>query len=256
MNRAALTTALLLASGLVHANSGQDGKHVGCDVSSDYAVSTSRSAFLFTKEKGKPARVGLGGGRLFIDGKEATLTAADQARVVEMEGEMQKLVPEVKQVTVEAVDIAFTALVEVARALASNPKATVSELEKDHRRVLGEINANPLAMFNDEAMEDMIEPIVSQYVPDIVGGAVGSALKAAFGGEKRAHEFEARMERMQKELDTNVDARAKALEPLAEAMCQRLRRIDDLDNSLEYRLPNAKPLQLLRMDQHKRTEAP
>jgi len=256
MNRAALTTALLLASGLVQARSQQVETHIGCNVSSDYAVSVNRSAFLFTRQERKPARIGIGGGRIFIDGKEATLTAADRQRVLEIESEMHELVPEVQQVTTEAVEIAFSALSEIARALASNPKATLSSLERGHRRVIGEIDANPLAMFNDDAMEDLIEPIVSQYVPDIVGGAVGSALKAAFGGEKRAREFEVRMERMQKELDTNVDARAKALEPLAEAMCQRLRRIDDLDNSLEYRLPDAKPLQLLRMDQHKTTDAP
>lgn len=256
MNRAALTTALLLATGLVQAHSTDKDSHSSCDVSSDYSVSTYRSAFVFSQEKRKPAEIGIGGGRLFIDGKEATLTAADHARLREMEGEMKLLIPEVREVTTEAVDIAFTALTEVARALASNPKATVAKLETEHARVLREINEKPLALFNDDAMEDVVEPIISEYVPEIVGGAVSSALKAVFGGEKRAREFEARMERMEKEIDTNVDARAKALEPLAEAMCQRLRRIDDLDNALEYRLPNAKPLQLLRIDQHKRTDAP
>jgi len=256
MNRAALTTALLLATGLVQAHSSDKDSHSSCDVSSDYSVSTYRSAFLFTQDKGKPAEIGIGGGRLFIDGKEATVTAADHDRLLEMEGEMQKLVPEVQKVTSEAVDIAFTALTEVARALASNPKKTVAKLDSEHERVIREMNAKPLALLNDDALEDVVEPIISEYVPDIVGGAVSSALKAVFGGEKKSQEFEARMERMQKELDTNVDARAKALEPLAEAMCQRLRRIDDLDNALEFRLPGAKPLQLLRVDEHKRTDAP
>ena len=199
MNRAALTTALLLATGLVQAHSTDKDSHSSCDVSSDYSVSTYRSAFVFSQEKRKPAEIGIGGGRLFIDGKEATLTAADHARLSEMEGEMKLLIPEVREVTTEAVDIAFTALTEVARALASNPKATVAKLETEHARVLREINAKPLALFNDDAMEDVVEPIISEYVPEIVGGAVSSALKAVFGGEKRAREFEARMERMEKE---------------------------------------------------------
>ena len=56
------------------------------------------------------------------------------------------------------------------------------------------------------------------------------------------------MERMEAELDSKVEARAKALEPLAEAMCARLVRMDALDDALEYRLPSGDALQLLRID--------
>ena len=256
MKRAALTTALLLATGLAQAHSDERGNHVSCDVSSSYAVGTYRDAFTFTQDKGKPREIGIGGGRLFIDGKEATLSEADHLRMRQMEGEMKDLVPEVRKVTAEALDIAFAALAEVARALASDPQATVSRLESEHVRVRKEMDAKPFAMFSDNAMDDVVEPILSEYVPEIVGGAVTSSLKAVFSGEKKRNEFEARMEHMQHELDSKVDARAKALEPLADAMCQRLRRIDDLDNALEFRLPDAKPLQLLQVERRERTDAP
>jgi hypothetical protein len=60
------------------------------------------------------------------------------------------------------------------------------------------------------------------------------------------------MNRMEHELDTKVEARADALEPLADAMCLRLRRMDDIDNSLEFRLPDGSQLQLLRVDHHEK----
>jgi hypothetical protein len=55
------------------------------------------------------------------------------------------------------------------------------------------------------------------------------------------------MERMEKELDGKVDARAKTLEPLAESMCLRMKTIDRLDDELEYRLPDGGRLELLRV---------
>lgn len=246
MKFAALSAAMMLASGSVQAHSERHDHHVGCDVNSRYSVDTHRRAFVFAHD-GTPGEIGIGGGRLFIDGKEATLTAADHQRLRQMEREMHLLVPEMRKVAVEAVDIAFTALTEVARGLSSDPEHTVSRLEESRRRVRNEMTEKPLSVFNDEAMGDIVKPIITKFIPTIVGGAVNTALSVAFGGEKKAQEFEERMNRMERELETKVEARAEKLEPLAEAMCKRLHRIDDLDDSLEYRLPNGDSLQLLRV---------
>ncbi|MEO7251654.1 MAG: DUF2884 family protein [Arenimonas sp.] len=251
MKSVSLTIALMLASGGVHAHSSRDN-HVGCDIRSAYVIDTYRRAFLFNQPGRRPAEIGIGGGRLFIDGKEQTLSAADHQRLRQLELEMQQMVPEVKQVTLEAVEIAFTALTEVARGLSSDPQATVSSLESARQRVRTEMVARPLAVFDHDAMADVVKPILTEYVPKIVGGAISSGLKAAFAGEKESREFKARMDHMGDELNKRVDARAKALEPLAENMCQRLRRMDGIDDSLEFRLPDGEALQLLRIDQHKR----
>jgi len=248
MKYAALAAALLLATSSAQARPDSNVRHEGCDIRSDYSVQTYRRAFLFTHDSRTPSEIGIGGGRLFIDGREVALTEADHQRLRQMEREMHLLVPEMRKVAVEAVDIAFTALTEVARGLSNDPQATVSRLESAHKRIRGEMNAKPLSVFNEDAMAGVIKPIITQFVPDIVGGAISSALKAAFGGEEKAQEFEARMQRMEHELDSRVEARADALEPLADAMCKRLRRIDGLDDEIEYRLPDGKRLQLLRVD--------
>lgn len=266
MKHAMLYSALLLSAGTLPAHAHDDGRlqvhsrdggrHLGCDVGSQYSVKPYRGAFVFTQDAGKSGEMGIGGGRLFIDGREARISAADHQRLLQFEAEGKRLLPQVQQITVEAVDIAFTALTEVARALASDPQATVSSLEASHRRVRAELGARPLAVFNDDAMADVVKPLVSEYVPEIVGGAVSTALKAAFAGEKARMDFEKRMQRMEHELDTRVDARAKALEPLAQDMCERLRRMDRLDNTLEFRLPDGQPLQLLELDRRKDIDAP
>lgn len=247
-----LTLALLLAAGQAAAH---EDAHVNlnCDVGSDWSVAPYRSAFLFTRGEGSArTEVGIGGGRLFVDGKEVTLAGEDQRRIAGIESELHALEPELRQVGREAVDIAFSALVEVARGLSSTPDKTIAELQRGRVRALADIDRQPMGVFNGDAMEGIVQPIIERFVPDIVGGAVSSALSAAFSGEAKRNEFQARMDRMQKELDTRVDARAKALEPLARQMCGRLERMDALDNALAARLPNGEPLQLLRVDDHHR----
>ena len=218
-----------------------------CDIGTDWSVRMHRRAFVFAQEGHQPAEVGIGGGRLFIDGKEQTLSEADHERLRQFEREMTATLPVLRDIVVEAVDIAFFALSEVARGLASDPKGAVSDMEKARVKLRAEMENKPLAAFDGDAIERVIEPVVEEFVPHIIGGAVKSALGAAFGGEKKANEFEQRIERMEKELDRNVEARAKALEPKAEDMCKRLQSIDRIDDSLEYRLPDGGRLDLLQV---------
>ena len=64
------------------------------------------------------------------------------------------------------------------------------------------------------------------------------------------------MNRMETALDQRIDARAKALEPLADAMCQRLKRMDALDNALDYRLSGGASLELLSVDAQTTAKSP
>jgi hypothetical protein len=218
-------------------------RHLGCEVDSGYSVRPYRNAFLFTRA-GEPREVGIGGGRLFVDGREVAVSAADHARLAGMESEMHALVPEMRQVAVEAVDIAFTALAEVARGLSGDPGQTVAQLEASHRKMRARMAGTDLALLNEDAMGDLVRPILREYLPDIIGGAVRTAIKAAFSTGKEAGELRARMDRMEHALDERVDARATSLEPLAEAMCTRLRRIDALDDALEARTADGRRFEL------------
>jgi hypothetical protein len=251
MKLALLPFALLIASAAAQAHEDHGRAHVGCNIHSDYNIGPYRNAYLFQRDDGPARSIGIGGGRLFIDGKEIQLSAGDQRRVAQFEQELHGLGPEVQKVSEEAVAIAFTALVEVARGLSSDPDETIANLEKSRRQTLAEIRNKPMTVFNDDAMEDIVEPIVTRFIPDVAGGAVTAGLHAAFAGEAERQKFQQRMDRMEHELDTRVDARAKALEPLALAMCDRLTRMDALDDALEYRLPGGESLQLLEISDHR-----
>jgi hypothetical protein len=246
MKHTVLALALLLATLPAAARESRvTGTH--CDINSDWSVRMHRRAFVFAREDHQPGEVGFGGGRLFVDGKEVKLSSADQARVQQFEQEMTALVPELRHIVLEAVDIAFVTLTEVARGLASDPKEAIEDLQRAQAKLRAQMDAQPLVALDGDAVGRTIEPVVSEFVPQIIGGAMSGALKAAFGGQKKAEEFERRMEHMEKEIDGKVEARAKTLEPLAEGMCQRMKTLDRLDDELEYRLPDGGRLELLRV---------
>ena len=249
MKHTLLALSLLLATAPVAAHTNINGHK--CDIGSDWSVRMHRRAFVFSQDEHQPKEIGIGGGRLFIDGKEQKLSAADHERLVRLEREMTATAPVLHDIVVESVDIAFYALTDVARALASDPKEAVADLERAQARVRREMESKQFAALDGDAIGKVIEPVISEWVPHIVGGAVSSALGAAFGGEKKANEFEKKMARMEQDLDRNVEARAKLLEPKVDDLCGRLKSIDNIDDSLEYRLPDGGRLDLLRVERDK-----
>ena len=249
------TPSLLIAAGLAASvlasapsaaeNTTTDIK-VSCDARSDYQVGMSGQAFVFENTEGRNTRMVLGGGQLFINGKQVSLSAADQKRIDGFESELRLLVPESRKVVTEAVSIAFDALTTVSVALSGDAGKT-GDYDKARANALAAANDPArLPIFNDQSMRGIVEPIVTEFVPDIMGSALGFAMKAMFAGEEKAAAMEARMDAMDKDLDARIDARGKALEPLAEGMCKRIQRMDALDNALEVRLPDGKPIEFLR----------
>jgi hypothetical protein len=219
---------------------------VNCDASSDYNVSLINQAIVFEGPQNGAPRVVLGGGKLFVNGKQLQLSDADQKRIDSFESEMRLLLPESQKIVIEAVNIAYDALSIASASLSSNPNKVLAKYQADRKTTLKELqNTNTVFMFNDEAMDAIIEPIVAKFVPTIAGNAVGFAFRAMFAGEAKANEMEARMEAMEDNLDKQIEARADALEPLAEKMCKRIHKMDEIENSLSVKLPNGKPINFL-----------
>ena len=220
--------------------------NVSCDASSDYDVSLNGQAFVFEGQKNGSPRVVIGGGKLFLNGKQAALSEADQVRINSFENEMRLLVPESQKVVTDAVNIAYDALSMASASLTSNPEQVLAKYQAERKSTLIELqNSKTVFMFNDDSMEAIIKPIVAKFVPTIAGNAVGFAFRAMFAGEAKANEMEARMDAMGDNLDKQIETRAKALEPLAEKMCKRIHKMDDIENSLSVRLPNGKPINFL-----------
>ncbi len=254
--KSSTSVAVLLSLGLA---SGVQAGDLSCDIDSDYDLRRHGRAFVFERQDGDgPKNLALGGGRVWVDGVEAKLSAADHARMRAFEGELNRLLPEVQQVATEAVDIAFTALTEVARGFGAKPEA-VTRMERARERLGTDMLDSEGWLFSSngrryeagaEAMvESFVEPLVAELVPELVGSAVASSLKVAFSfDETRISEFEQRMERMGEQIEARVEKRADALEARADALCVRARRLDGIERALDYWLADGGRLDLLRAD--------
>lgn len=249
-NSVILTAAILSAPAVsaappASANDGQADIKISCDASSQYQVSMSGQAFVFENDTGRNTRVALGGGDLFINGKKTALSPADQQRIDDFESELRLLVPEARKVVSEAVNIAFDALTEVAVAMSGKP-AKRGEFDAARAEALAAANdPESVPIFNEQSLQDIVDPIVSEFLPDIMGSAIGFAMKAMFAGEEKARDMEARMDAMDKTMEARIEARADALEPLAEGMCKRIQRMEAIDAALSVRLPDGRPINFL-----------
>lgn len=222
-----------------------------CSMHSDYHLQMHGQAFVFTRDDGASQRVVLGGGHLFVDGREVALNSADQQRVNDYEMELRRLLPEAQQVAAEATDIAFTALTEVARGFADNGDlSTVRQLEKAHNRLRGQLERDPAFVFNGDIDAEVIRPVITEFVPEITGAAVKTALSVALSGDAaKGRAFEARMNSMGHDIDVKVKARAESLKPLAHSLCQRTKRLDAIEDGLSMRLADGSSLNLLQTGQ-------
>lgn len=242
MKRLALITALSLGVSF-----SVQAKSLECNFESDYDFSQQGRTLIFSRDTAPGKRIMIQDGRMVIDGKELKLSADDKARISEFENETRLLIPQFKQVSSEAIDIAFTALIEVSRGLngeQNNP--TLKKLQNAQIALHKSLNKSSSLVVYDDIDEKIIEPIVTDFVPDIVGAAVKQALSLAFSGDDaKAKAFEARMDKMGKEIESKVEARAKKLEPLAQAMCSRVRNMDKIEDSISVRLSNKEKINFL-----------
>ena len=238
--------ALLLVIGMGTSVSAK-AETLRCNVESDYAFSQQGRTLVFSRDSAPGKRIMIQDSRLIVDGRDVVLNEHDKQRVGEFENEMRLLIPQAQQVTAEAIDIAFTALIEVSRGLSgvhNNP--TVVKLQNARVSLQQSLQKNPALIINNDIEEKIIDPIMTDFVPDVVGAAVRQALSLAFSGdEKKARDFERRMDTMGREIETKVEARAKKLEPLANAMCKRVRNMDRIEDDISVRLVNKEKINLL-----------
>lgn len=242
MQRTLMVAALMLASAPALADINV------CDMDSDYDVALSPDAITFTRDEGQPRRVAMHDGRLQVDGQEADLSADDRARVRQFEHDARALVPEVRAITLEAVEIAFTAMTEVAHGLAPDNRKLAAQLEQTRADLLAQFD-RPTEHFriDEDAISASVERLVGEITPTLIGEVTSTAIAAALSGdESKANALERRADRMGQDIEARIKPRADALEARADALCPRFAALDTIDNALAWRLQDGSALELLR----------
>lgn len=246
MKRLLLAAAfgLSLSTATVHAHNIDS-----CGLESDYDVSLDASGLTFRHADGKPASVSMHKGRLRIDGRDIALSDADRARVAEFEATVRALVPQAKAIARDAVDIAYSAVSEVAAAFsdtADNPatRQRLGVLRDEFKlRIDDSFDRKP---WNENEFDEIVEKAMSDLMPVVLGEVVGTAISIALSGDaERAEELERRAEKIEKEITRRVDTQAAQLALRVATLCPLVAKLDAIEKSLDLRLDGNARLDLL-----------
>jgi len=251
MLRTTLAAALALA-GASAAHASIDLHGVDCDLHSDYAMAVERDAVVFTRTDGSPAEIVLAHGTLVVDGRPVPLGAADRERVLGIENGVRDLLPQVRAIVHDAIQIAFDAVNEVSAAFAKDPadaRASAERLARTFAEIRRRIDAKEaMTGWTDDEIERLVEDAVGTLVAEVVGNVAGQAVAIALGGDEKAlAELEARANGIDARVERLVAARSRDLEARAEGICPRLRTLARLGSELEVR-PSGQRLRLARAD--------
>ncbi|HET7843103.1 MAG TPA: DUF2884 family protein [Xanthomonadales bacterium] len=251
MRKTILAAACLLVAGSASAFS-IDTHDTGlgvCGLRTAYSLRIDDSAIAFTRASGSPQRVEMRHGTLLVDGKAIALSRADADRIAEYEATIRELVPEVKAIATEAIEIAFTAVNEVARTFATDADLArvTAKLEQARAKVSSHVDASfDHEPWDDAQFEKMIETTVTDLVPEIAATAASSAVYAALSGdESKVREIEAKAERLERTIEEQVERRADALEKRAESLCPIVEGLDEIETQLALRIDD-QPLDIVR----------
>ena len=250
----ACITILLLACSAAPVAAKLDVGNADCNVDSNYSIKLKPDRLVFTHERDKPVVELLPGGSVIVDGAPLALSAADRARVDDLERGMRALEPEVKAIAIDAVSIAFEAVGHASTVFASSPREARESAERI-ARTSRELQKGIAAKqhwdsTSDADLDRLIEGVVGSLIGEMVGNVTAMALKVAFTGDETAiAELEARAASIEKTVEEAVEKRGKALEQRAEALCTNIRALDAIESGIEARLPGNARFDLVQISQ-------
>jgi hypothetical protein len=250
---------VLIAAAIVLPGAAQAGMSVSlddkdCDIESPYSLDLKGEGIAFSSKTARPAHVRLSDGRLYIDGREVSLSAGDRRTIGNMEQEVRLITGEAVVIASEGIDIAFDALSEVSQALVENDARradVIRSMEKTRSIVQTQIRDAVLNRpFDEKAfgalIESQVETLASELVQVVVGEFVPKAIAAAMSGDEAGMKsIEARAERLEQEIERKVEAKAREIERRAEALCPRVKALVELESTLAVRLDDGSSLNLL-----------
>ena len=186
--------------------------------------------------------------RLYVNDEEISLDSEQQQWVEDYYQGINGSVPQVAEITTEAIELASEAITVVFGELLGTDASEVNELTDRLAEINQEIQYNFYAEdgsirlnsenfengeFFGEEWEQEFEEAVEEMVFNSMGRlmiAVGTEMLMS-GGDMDA--FEHKMESFASDLETKMEARGEQLEEKADALCMQLAKVDDAENQLQ-----------------------
>lgn len=174
---------------------------------------------------------------VFVKGEQIELTSTQQAMVMDYSVSIRNSVPEVTEIAMEAVGLAFEGV-----NIALGEFVDLDENEEKFKQLQQKINKKYQSddgsftvtegdfgmNIDDEEIDALVEEMVEDMVPDLVGGLLSTIGKAMVTGGDIDSEFDG----LEQRIESEIEAKADLIEVKADAFCQKMKRLNTLEQEL------------------------
>ncbi len=204
-------------------------------------------------------------GKIYINNQLQNLNDEQTELSRQYYNSISATIPDVIDITVDALRITKTALSEVFIGLlgeeSSIPPMISNKFDDLIQSIESHVYQNPeMITFDSQYFENElgidqdIEQEVMQMKEEIMSKAMGEIMvmigKSMMSGNGDVSNFEERMTNLGSEIEKNVDTLAERLEEKANILCDKFHSIDNIETELQ-KIPNLKHVNLVEMDLNK-----
>lgn len=227
-----------------------------CDVNLNYDINLEPKKLVFSQKGTESYR--FEPGRVFVDGKEVSLSSEQRELVDAYADSVARQVPEVVALVSDAITLASTAVgTALTPLLGDETSAKMSELmsnvserldEVMHKNgdsyYIGATDGSIDAVF-DKEFEQEIENLVQESMGTLMI-RIGTEMLASEGEsfEAKMEAFGKKMEAMGEQIEREMDAQAQGLEARANKMCDGFDNVLALESEMKAKVPELAKLSL------------
>ena len=246
----ALTVSLASSAAFAH-------ESCNVDLSAGFTINTSSIEFLQedSEHDGKQRSLYkiIESKKLLIDSQNIELTDTQQVLLQKYDEKIRQLVPQVKSVAIEGVDLAVDGINLAFNGLLGEGNSVAADLTKELTLIREHVIANLSiekgiyvgvdGLASEELLgkdfEQRIESAIEKAVLNSMGSimiAIGQQMMAADGDGQN---FETRMENFGETIEKEMTVRSAQIEKKAQALCLSIAEVDALEEQLKGQI---KPL--------------
>lgn len=255
MKKLLLTTALLTSTSAFAHNTQND-----CDVNINYdlnlsqdtiKISNKHHTYLITDKN-----------FLEIDGSPISLSYDQQQNLADYSDGIRNAVPQVAEIAGEGIDLAITGVTTAlgdGLGLSPNVLADLTDELEIIKSKINEKFSDPNSfsfsrhgMSTDELFGAEFEAQFEQTLEKVIQESMGSVLvtlgQQMLAGDGDMSAFEQRMENIGHQIEHTIENRAKQLEVKADAFCQSMLKVNDIEEELKRTIPELEGFDFLEMN--------
>jgi hypothetical protein len=223
-----------------------------CHATSSYDLTIGSGQLVFDRPAPAPTRVVLSDGHLTTDGQPVALNDEDQDRLALFQREVLALMPRVKAVAQQGVDVTMQAVQDETSGLNLDAD-TQAELQ---RRLAAQAAGLHQRIAASRSTHDWHGDTANQYANQVIGdigpllaSALGQqAVSAAVSGDlQQAAALRDRASNLAVGFQPRLQRRLQVLRPQIQGLCPDIQRLAELQEGI--RASNGRPLHLVQIGQ-------